>query len=308
MAYYDYLVIDAFAIAPFTGNPAGVVLDASRLSDDQMQAVAREMNLTETVFVLPSTDPKAAVRFRVFNATEEVLLSGHSILAGVTALLRAGRFTALVDEPEAILPIEMSDRTVTARVERIAKDSDELLVWIELPQPHLKTFKHDHNKTAGLLGIDAMAIDASMPAMTTQDDDVILFVEGYGTLMQAKPDFAALAEFSRRRKLRGWCVATLDTLTDSVNAQVRCFAPVVGANEDPVTAFVHGPLATYLVIADQIGVSGRRAAVTSVQNDSTGRTGLVRSLVRQGDPDGYQAWISGQCFVAMTGQVHVPEE
>ncbi len=307
MAFYDYLVIDAFAMAPFTGNPAGVILDASRLSDDQMQAIAREINLSETVFVLPSTDPKAAVRFRVFTPSEEALPSGHAILAGVTGMLRAGRFTALVDEPEAILPIEMNDRHVSARVERIAKDSDELLVWIELPRPHLKTYKHDPLKTAGLLGLDADTIDASMPAMTTQDGDVILFVEGYGALMQAGPDFTALAEFSRRRKLRAWCVATLDTLAESVHVQARCFAPVVGVNEDPVTASIQGPLATYLVVADQIGVSERGAAVTCVQSDRSGRAGLVRVLIKRGDSEGYEAWVSGQCFVAMSGQLHVPE-
>ncbi|MBN1342168.1 MAG: PhzF family phenazine biosynthesis protein [Phycisphaerae bacterium] len=306
MSLYEYFVIDTFASGPFTGNPAGVVVDATRLSDQQMQAIAREFNLTETAFVLPATQPNAAVRFRTFTPTEERCLSGHSILAGVATLLRLGRFTALFEQPGTLLPIETSWGTVDARVERLQSEGDEFLVWLRLRRPLLKRFRHDPAKTAGMLGIAADKIDQGMPAMQTQDDDVILFVDGLMELMQARPDFAALGEYSRRREIRTWCIASLETLTDSINAHVRCFSPGAGVDEDAVTASAHGPLATYLVIAGEIGVVGDRAAVALTQSDSTGRAGLVRTLVAKAKPSGYEAWISGQCFVAMTGQIHVP--
>lgn len=308
MSDYEYAVLDAFADNPFTGNPAGVVLDAGRLSDAALQAVAREINLSETVFILPATQPDAAVRFRVFTPSAERTVPGHSTLAGVTALLDAGRFVALLDEPGTQLPIETQSGTTIVRAERIGESEDTFVVWVMYPGLMLKRFPHDVSKTAGLLGMDPTAIDQSMPAMKTQDDDLILFVESFQALMEAKPDFASLAEFSRRRKVRTWCLSTLESLTASVHVHSRCFAPVDGINEDSVTAGVHGPLAAYLVIAEQIGIMKGQAAVSCMQSDSTGRAGLVRALVSPGESGGYQAWIGGQCFASLSGQVHIPAQ
>ena len=302
----DYVVVDAFADRPFAGNPAGVVLDANPLTDEQMQAIAREIHLSETVFVLASTRPNAAVRFRTFTPTVEGSVSGHAILAGVSALIRDGRFIALLDEPGMRLPIETPNGLLSVRAERIRADHDEFLVWLNLPSLLLTRYPHDPAKTAGLLGLDPAAFDDTMPGMKTQDGDILLFVQSYSALMEARPDFLALAEYSRRRKVRIWCVATRETLADSVQVQSRCFAPVVGIDEDPVTASIHGPLGVYLVVAGEVGVAGDRAAVNCVQSDSTGRAGLARVLVGKDEREGYEAWVGGQCWGTMTGQIHVP--
>jgi PhzF family phenazine biosynthesis protein len=306
MALYDYFIVDAFASEPFTGNPAAVVLEASHLADQQMQAIAREFNLSETVFVLPSTHPKAAVRLRIFSPATESILSGHGMLAAVTALIRSGRFVMLLDHPETLLPIETPNGLYSACCERLRRDSDEFLVWVELEPPGLKPFRHDPSKTATLLGIDPLAIDSSLPAMQTQDGDVILFVKTFTALNEARPEFAALGEFSRRRSVRVWCIATQDTLTASVNAHSRCFAPSVGVNEDTVTGMVHGPLGAYLVVNEQVPMAGDTAALSCTQSDSTARAGLVRVLVARQPPAGYSVRIAGQCFVSMQGQIHIP--
>ncbi len=302
----DYLVIDVFADRPFTGNPAGVLVDATHLTDEQMRAIAREINLTETVFALPSTQTTAAVKFRILTPTGEGSFSGHAILAGVTALLRMGRFAALLEFAEAMLPVEIGQEVVNVRAGRIRPDEDEFLVWVEQPHPRLKKFPHDPTKTAKLLGTDPAEIDGSMPAMQTEQNDVILFASSYRGVMTACPDFQQLGEFSRRRRLRAWCVATTETLSPSVNAHARCFAPVLGIPEDAVTTITASSLAVYLVAAGEIAMSGKRAAVTITQNDSTGRAGMIRALVDQSDGSGYDVWVGGQCFVSMTGQVHLP--
>lgn len=305
MPDYDYVVVDTFASGPFTGNPAGVVLDASRLSDQAMQAIAREINLTETAFLLPSTKPDAAIRVRTFSPTAEAAVSGHSILAGVSALLNAGRFMALLDEPGTRLPIQTRSGVASARAEITPADDHAPMVWVLVSNPLLKQFKHDPTKTGRLLGVDPAEIDEAMPAMTTRDNDVILFVRTYQALMEATPDFGTLAGFSRRRGVRTWCVATLETLTPSVHAHSRCFAPAAGINEDAVTLSVHGPLAVYLVIAEQVGIAKGRAAVACTQSDATGRAGLVRALVDHDESGAYQAWIGGRCCQTLAGQVSV---
>ena len=83
--------VNAFTLEPFTGNPAVVVPDASDLSDDQMQRIAREMNCSETVFVLRPTDTEADLRLRWFTPTQEVPLCGHATVAAMHILAEVGR-------------------------------------------------------------------------------------------------------------------------------------------------------------------------------------------------------------------------
>lgn len=306
MIHHDYFVIDTFAAGPFTGSPAGVVMDAALMDDARMQSVAREINLSETVFVLGSTLPGAAVRLGSFTPTMETSAPGHAVLAGVTALIHTGRFRALLSEPGTRLPVETNAGVIQVRTEQIDPHHDSLLVWMHVPGLGLKRFSHDPVKSAGLLGLDGAAIDASMPAMKTQDQDVIVFVEGLPALMEARPDFSALAEFSRRRSIRAWCLASLETLSSSTDVHSRCFAPIAGVNEETVTVSLQGALGVYLVAAGELGMVGDQAAVTCVQSDVTGRAGLIRVLVGKGESGGYDAWIGGRCIISMTGQVHIP--
>ncbi|HTR80671.1 MAG TPA: PhzF family phenazine biosynthesis isomerase, partial [Bacteroidota bacterium] len=73
--------VDAFTTTAFTGNPAAVVLEAEHLSEEQMQRIAREMNLPETAFVLPASSKQADLRIRWFTPTNEVDLCGHATIA-----------------------------------------------------------------------------------------------------------------------------------------------------------------------------------------------------------------------------------
>jgi PhzF family phenazine biosynthesis protein len=82
--------VDVFTTTPFKGNPLAVVLDAEGLSTEQMQAIARWTNLSETTFVLPATDPNADYRVRIFTTQEEFPFAGHPTLGTAHALLEAG--------------------------------------------------------------------------------------------------------------------------------------------------------------------------------------------------------------------------
>ena len=86
--------VDAFTTQPFTGNPAAVVTQAAGFTAAEMQAIAREMNVSETVFVLPATDPEADLQIRWFTPTTEVALCGHATIACFQALAEEGRLGA----------------------------------------------------------------------------------------------------------------------------------------------------------------------------------------------------------------------
>ncbi|WBB97658.1 MULTISPECIES: PhzF family phenazine biosynthesis protein [unclassified Solwaraspora] len=112
MSSLGYEIVDVFTDRPFTGNPLAVVFGADALAVDQMQAVAREFNLSETVFVLPPGTPDASYRVRIFTPEKELPFAGHpSVGAAVTAgrrgLVRAG--TVIQQCGAGLLPVELTE-------------------------------------------------------------------------------------------------------------------------------------------------------------------------------------------------------
>jgi len=305
MAEYEYKIVDAFTSRRFEGNPAAVVLDAQGLTDSQMQQIAREMNLSETAYILPAEDGEASLRIRWFTPTQEVTMCGHATLAAIHALLAEGRYVSLWDGPDMFLPIETRGGVLKVRCERVGIGLDEVMIWLELIDPTLTPFHFDAADWGPMLGVPATDFVAALPAMTTQDGDLLVFVDSFQTLVNAAPDMGRLGKCCSRQKIRGVCVATLDTPSPSVDAQSRFFAPAAGIDEDPVTGSVHGPLGVYLVASEHTPFWGDLAALSFVQAVPGGRTGYVRVLVKRQADQKFQASIGGQCVVSMKGQIHL---
>jgi len=85
-----YEIVDVFTDRPFTGNPLAVVFEGDPLGTDQMQALAREFNLSETVFILPPTRPGATYRARIFTPAEELPFAGHPSVGSAVTVFRRG--------------------------------------------------------------------------------------------------------------------------------------------------------------------------------------------------------------------------
>ncbi len=112
MSQYRIIYLDAFTIEPFSGNPCAVLPEADGLTDDQMQKIACETNLSETAFVLPSE--KAAVRVRYFMPYKEIAFAGHPTIATAFMLAQEGRVPAKEDISRVdfefnigVLPVEI---------------------------------------------------------------------------------------------------------------------------------------------------------------------------------------------------------
>ena len=114
---YDLLQVGAFTTTPFAGNPCAVIPDAQGLDEATMQAIAREMNLSETAFVLPSAE--ADFKCRYFTPAEEVPLAGHPTIATVHALGELGRIPADAVAPVAVrLELAVALRVPSTSVRR----------------------------------------------------------------------------------------------------------------------------------------------------------------------------------------------
>ena len=311
-----YYVIDAFTAEPFSGNPAAVVLDARGLSDERMQAIASEFNLSETAFVFPlledcgapqqnpSTAERPAYRFRWFTPLAEVNMCGHATIAAVHALIESGLLRILDDADSTAVHIDTRSGVLTAFVEQVDA-SDRPMLWLDLVDPTLRSLDLAVSDLTAALRIQTDAMEESLPIVRTQDGDAIMFVRSFEVLNETQPRFDKLTELLRGHDLRGLCVSTVATLTPSINVQSRFFAPVVGVNEDPVTGSVHGPLAAYLVGHDLVEVHDGLAAITCTQGLPGGRTGILYVLAQPRDGGVCSVRIGGQALTTMRGDLVV---
>ena len=208
---------DAFTAEPFAGNPAGVCPLNTDPPDAWLQAVAREMNLSETAFLLPAAD---GYRLRWFTPTVEVNLCGHATLASAHILWTEG-----YADPVQELHFHTRSGLLTAR-----SDGG----WIELDFP-----ARPENPVEPPDGLEE-ALGVRVAYAGRNVDDLVLLLENEDAVWAVQPDFAAL----RRLPVRGVTVtaAADDSRFDFVS---RFFAPAVGVNEDPVTGSAHCCLAPF---------------------------------------------------------------
>lgn len=297
-----FSLVDAFAMAPYTGNVAAVVLDADGLTDDPMQALATEFNASETAFVLRPRTRDAALRLRWFAPGGEVDFCGHATLGAVHALLDTGRFTHALDEPGTILPIETRSGVLTVRTERVEGSRQPYMLWLDMP--------HCEPKQTGVvmppllhhLGLSPDALDDRLPMIRTHDDDIILGVKTLQGLLGLRPAMSDLARYCRKQGLRGVLVTTLNVLSATTVVQSRFFAPAAGIDEDPVTGSVHGPLGLYLIDRGVISLRDGRADFHCGQAKAGGRAGLVRVVVAD-DGTNRAVRVGGHCVTTMRGVI-----
>src|SRR3990172_11463518 len=139
--------VDVFTGTPFCGNPAGVVLDAEQLSEEQMRQIAAEMNVAETAFLAPTARPQAHYRLRWFTPSgKEVKFCGHATIATVHALteagrLRPGRTSRIVfDTLGGLLPVSIEER-------------DSIVAWLEPALQTVVPFEESLASTLEVLGL-----------------------------------------------------------------------------------------------------------------------------------------------------------
>lgn len=230
----DIFTVKAFTSDPAGGNAAAVVPDAGGLSEQQMLAVARVMNFSETAFVLPATVPDAAFRLRWFTPTVEVPLCGHGTIATLKVLADLARI------PVDGTPRQIETLSGVLRVS-VERDKQRQLHRLQVPVPEFRPFTLEHEKAKSIFGFyesDRMSI---WPMMATQHDPYFPAI-GLSTLRKLRPDWA------RMKTEPGFgtaCFFTGETVDLGNTWHCRFFAPGLGINEDPVTGAINGPLGAY---------------------------------------------------------------
>jgi PhzF family phenazine biosynthesis protein len=235
--------VDAFTTVPFTGNPAAVIVLGEKREDLWMQAVAREMNLSETAFLVWEGD---GFRLRWFTPAVEVNLCGHATLASAHVLWDEG-FTP------SERPLRFHTRSGLLTASRAG-------AWIELDFPARR--ETSEPAPPGL----AEALGATPTYVGRNVDDLVVLVDDEATVRSLRPNFGAL----RALPVRGVTV-TAPATSPGYDFVSRFFAPAVGVDEDPVTGSAHCCLAPFW--------AGRLGRDAMVGYQASSRGGAVRVRV-----------------------------
>jgi PhzF family phenazine biosynthesis protein len=221
-------IVDAFTgildNRQLRGNPAAVVILDTPKDEEWMQAVASEMNLSETAFVVSQSDGNFGLRW--FTPVAEVNLCGHATLATAHVLWESG-----------ILQLGQTAHFKTLSGLLTAQKRDN---WIELDFPEQKV--RIASPPRGLAA--ALGIEVRYPVSYWKAEDDWLLEVPAGLVENLRPDFALLGQFSHHLKCRGFIVTSNgnDRGYDFIS---RFFGPAVGVNEDPVTGSAHTKLAPF---------------------------------------------------------------
>ncbi|MEO8215908.1 MAG: PhzF family phenazine biosynthesis protein [Acidobacteriota bacterium] len=208
--------VDAFASAPFTGNPAAVVLLEEPASPEWMQKVAAEMNLSETAFVIREDD---AFGLRWFTPGLEVPLCGHATLASAHTLWETGRLAR-----NEMARFHTRSGVLTAKLDE---------GWIHLDFPAI-VVREDSVPAELLAALGTAALRTFVtPERALADFDYLIELESEQAVAAVQPDFATL------QKIPAGVIITARSQSEESDFVSRYFAAYHGIREDPVTGVAH---------------------------------------------------------------------
>jgi trans-2,3-dihydro-3-hydroxyanthranilate isomerase len=258
-----YIVVDVFTTEPLAGNPLAVFPNASDFDATTMQKIARELNLAETVFVLPATRKDCAARVRIFTPAKEMQFAGHPTVGTAFVLLQEE--TVLRNSSELILEEEIGP--VPLRIE----GGHRPLIWLRMP-PVREGKCYDSSLCARVLGLDSHDLLPVKPQMLSAGNPtVVIAAKDKSAVDRAWLDLAGLKTL-KGTESESFCVYVFAPTPEG--AYSRMFAPEYGIPEDPASGSCIGPLAVFMMRHSLISnAAGTR--FVSEQGTQMGRRSLL---------------------------------
>jgi PhzF family phenazine biosynthesis protein len=301
MKKYKVYQVDAFTREKFRGNPAGVVSDAQGLTVVHMQDIAREMNCSETAFILPSENQDHDLWIRYFTPTTEVPICGHATIAAHYVRAKEQKFTR---------PIQVYTRTGAGVLPvDIIPEGNEYKVIMTQGAIEFGDILEDSNKSTLLSALDVAPdeLDSRCPIqiVSTGLSKVMIGIREKEKLNQISPNLEMLRQLSKKINCNGYFVFTFDTRDNDVLTTGRMFAPAIGINEDPVTGNANGPLGAYLVHHKCVEYEGDTFQFKGKQGEAILRPGIVEVTVHVKDKKPQKVQVGGSAVIVFEAKIHV---
>ena len=298
MKSYRFWQVDAFSHEPYKGNPAAIVFEADPLSAEQMQTIARQMNLSETVFFCQPTDPQADYRARIFTVVREIPFAGHPTIASAFAHTTTheqpvGRNISLQQECGAgIIPV------------KVDADKGPLFTLIAASRPSIFSGLKAQ-KLASMLGCSPADLsDDPTEVCSIGSPWLIARIRTLAALQAARPDLGVIEQVCRELGAVGLTVYSMAAVHPECSLHVRSFAPGAGIAEDPVCGSGNGAVAVH--VAEHSYRERTAFSYRAEQGLEIHRRGILHLSVDRGD-DGteLEVGLGGRAVKVMEGQLWI---
>lgn len=268
MGGHPYRAVDVFTRHALEGNALAVFPDASGIEDETMQKIAKELNLSETTFVVPPTREGCLARVRIFTPTREMLFAGHPTIGTAFVLLDEG----LVPKGRERFVLDEQVGPVAIRVE----PGERPRIWLTTP-PISWGACFDRGACAQALGLDAGdLLDIAPQLVSAGNPNIYVPARDKDAVDRAWLDLAGLRTL-KDGQTEAICVFVFTPTPEG--AYSRMFAPEHGVAEDPATGSATGPLAAFMMRHSLVsGVSGTR--FFSEQGTKMGRRSILYVDIR----------------------------
>ena len=302
MKSYRYLHLDVFTGHLFGGNQLAVYPDGRGLSAETMQAIAKEMNYSETTFVLPAERPDTDARLRIFTPADELPMAGHPTIGSIFALARTGVIAAGRDRFVFGLGVGPTPVSLTWQGDALT------FAWMTQLSPTFSPPIDNRRGAAAMLGLPEAAVKTGLPVQVVSCGMPILFVPlaTRRDVDQAVLDRAAWQTFWASEGASIDCVFLFSTEPgpDGATAYSRMFAPELGIGEDPATGGASGPLGCYLVEYGVVSAENAHSML-SLQGVKMGRPSAIHISIGMDGGKISSVRVGGESVLAGEGVLYV---
>lgn len=241
MEKLTFYTVDVFAEERYAGNQLAVVRGAKVLSDAEMQRIAKEMNYSETTFILSDEKRNGGYDVRIFTPKTELPFAGHPTLGTAYVIQRE-----IIKEPINTIILNLKVGQIPVTLSYIGENVD--ILWMKQLQPIFgQTF--DAGPISKILNIDAKEVDDKFPVqeVSTGVPSSIVPLKTLDVLKRARISRDRYFEFIKDAQAKAILIFCPETYSKENDLNVRFFADYYGVPEDPATGSANGCLAAYLV-------------------------------------------------------------
>ncbi|MCX8476139.1 MAG: PhzF family phenazine biosynthesis protein [Sphingomonas sp.] len=290
---FPYVTLDVFTDTRFGGNPLAVFTAAEGLSDAEMQALAAEMNYSETTFVLPPSDPANTARVRIFHRTAEMPFAGHPNVG--TGYVLAG----LRPEAGDVLRFE----EIAGLVEiRIARDAEGRPTGAEIdaPQPLQVLGTLPAEAIAPCIGLSVadLVTNVHVPTRASVGVDFVLVEVTADALSRALPDIATYRQVAEEHLGAGDRLSVFLYSRDGNQVRARMFSPLSGTWEDPATGSANAALGALLLFFTEYD----QISYEVTQGVEMGRPSTLAVRAWRTADGSIRASVGGSCVPVLRGE------
>ena len=298
MRRLHYHLLDVFTNERFGGNQLAVFTNGRGLTTETMQRITKELNLSESTFVLPPDDPANDWKVRIFTPARELPMAGHPTVG--TSYVLAREQMVNVSEAQPIIRLEEGVGVIPVTFNFV--NGSPLLIQMQQPLPVFSPEFTDRALAAELLSLTTADLAATpVQEVSTGVPFLLIPIKNMDSIRRIK--FRTDLWEQRLSHYGQFFVFTLETTYPTSMVHSRMFGPSMGIAEDPASGAPSGPLGCYLVKYGQ--VSGNPAKFISEQGFEMGRPSYIHIEIRQANGAINFVGVGGECVYMGEGSLEI---